>query len=225
MKKKIALALLEEIEPKIEKHRHLIMPLVETDALFHLIDSDPQSDFYFKIFPSKTSGKYISEFKPRHAHTTEKYRSEQSIENISKQFDTWISLLNKYNSLKSVYDDPIIAAYQKEFETQFEIVDEDANYASFDLDKQLFIDNYLESAILKLEAVKTDENKAEIEQLIVDAATLKTEQTKLSKKQVIKRLSSIWAKSRKYGMNLLKEIYVETRKELIKNIIKGVLEI
>ena len=224
MKKNIALNLLKEIQPKIDKHRQLINPVVKTDALFHLIDNDPKSDFYFKIYPSKEATKYISEFKPRHSQTTEKYRSEQTIEAISKQFDAWINILDEYNKIHSIYDDPITEAYQKEFETQFELVDQDAEYASFDLDKQLFIDSYLDNAILKLESAVTEGNKGEIEDLIAEANSLKAEQTQLTKKQVIKRLSKIWAKARKYGLNLLKEIYVEARKELIKHLIKGMLE-
>ena len=80
-------------------------------------------------------------------------------------------------------------------------MDEDAEYTSFDLDKQLFIGSYLDNAILKLESAITEENKEEIEDLIADANSLKTEQTQLTKKQVIKRLSKIWAKARKYGLN------------------------
>lgn len=224
MKKHIALNLLKQIQPKIDKHRQLINPVVKTDALFHLIDNDPISDFYFKIYPSNEATKYIIEFKPRHSQTTEKYRSEQTIEAVSKQFDGWINILDEYNKIHSIYDDPIIEAYQKEFETQFELLDKDAEYASFDLDKQLFIDNYLDNAILKLESEITEGNKGEIEDLIAEANSLKTEQTQLTKKQVIKRLSKIWAKARKYGLNLLKEIYVEARKELIKHLIKEMLE-
>jgi len=224
MKKNIALNLLKEIQPKIDKHRQLITPVIKTDALFHLIDNDAKSDFYFKIYPSKDSTKYVSEFKPRDSQTTVQYRGEQTIEAVSRQFDVWISILDEYNKIHSIYDDPITEAYQKEFETQFELVDEDAEYASFDLDKQLFIDSYLDNAILKLEAARTEANRSEVEELIHDVNLLKTEQTQLSKRQVVKRLSKFWAKARKHGLNLLKEIFVETRKELLKQLIKGMLE-
>ena len=117
MKKNIALNLLKEIQPKIDKHRQLITPVIKTDALFHLIDNDAKSDFYFKIYPSKDSTKYVSEFKPRDSQTTVQYRGEQTIEAVSRQFDVWISILDEYNKIHSIYDDPITEAYQKEFET------------------------------------------------------------------------------------------------------------
>lgn len=139
---------------------------------------------------------------------------------MGKQFDSWIEFLNEYNNIHSIYDDPITEAYQKEFESQFELVDEEADYASFDLDKQLFIDNYLDNAILKLELAIAEANRSEVEELIVDANLLKTKQTQLSKRQVVKRLSKFCAKARKHGLNLVKEIFVEARKELLKQLIK-----
>lgn len=223
MKKKIPLILLREIQPKIDQHRKLIRPVLKTDALFHLIDNDSKSDLYFKIYNSNV-GKYVTDFKPKNPTSILNSKSEQTLESVGKQFDTWIDIIKGYNSIVSIYDDPIIEAYQKEFETKFTIVDEDAEYAPFDLERQLFIDNYLEKIILKLEAAITENNKAEIEDIINDSKSLKNEQTQLCKKQVVERLSQIWAKTRKFGVTLLKEIYAESKKELIKQLIKGMLD-
>lgn len=224
MKKNIALNLLKEIQPKIDKNKELIAPILKTDALFHLIDNDAKSGFYFKIYVSQEANKYTSEFKPSHSSSTGVSKSPQTVESIGKQFDTWCGILKEYNEIHSIYDDPITEEYQREFENQFQLTDEDAEYTSFDLDKQLSIDHYLENVVLKLESSINETNKNEIEYLITETKALQNEQTKLTKKQVINRLSKIWASARKIGLNLLKEIFIEARKELINILIKGMIE-
>ena len=107
-----------------------------------------------------------------------------------------MDILKEYNNINSIYDDPIIERYQKEFEVQFDIPDDDADIASYDLDKQLFIDNYLDNIIKKLEAAKTENNEKEISEIIYDADSLRKQQTQLTKRQIIKKLSTIWQQFR-----------------------------
>jgi hypothetical protein len=54
---------------------------------------------------------------------------------------------------------------------------------------------------------------------------LKANQTRLTKRKVTQVLAKIYAKARKHGLNLLKEIYIEAKKELIKQLISGKIEI
>ena len=229
MKKNIPLKLLKQIEPKITKCKNLLTPIIKTDALYHLIDKDSCSDFYFKIYPSNVVSQYICDFKPRHSQSTLPHKSEQTIEVLSKHLDNWLNIIYEYNATNSIYDDPILKQYQDEFEAEFNLVDEDAEDVSFDLDKQLYLDSYLEIVIIKLESYKTESkensiNTIQIENLINETNTLRNEQTKLNKKEVVNRLSKLLAKARKHGLIFFKEIFVEFKKELINVIIKTFIE-
>ena len=223
-KKRIDLSLLQAIEPIIQKHRSLVVPLLNEDLLVYLKDKDQESGFFFKIKAHLTSGKYKVEYKPYSKNYTSIFQSELPRDNTIAQLKGWLEILDEYEKTPSVFDDPIIKKYQIEFQAEFTSTDEDADYASFDLDKQLFLDEYLEMVTLKLENSITESNKPEIIDIIEETTSLRSEQTSLSKNEVLKRISKIWAKARKQGLNILKEIFIESRKELIKQLIKGYIE-
>lgn len=224
MKKKIPLLVLQKIQPIIEQNKELIKPGFDTDALFHLVDSDKNSDFYFKIYPSKTEGKLDVFWKPAHSNSVNEVTGEIENSKIEGVFNKWISIIKDYSVIHSIYDDPLLASYQKEFESEFKIIDEDANYAPFNLEQQIFLEEYLGKVEEKLLKYRNDENSTEVEDLLLDVKELKEEQTKLNKNEVVNRLSRLWAKARKVGINLLKEIFIESRKELIKHLISTLLE-
>jgi hypothetical protein len=123
-----------------------------------------------------------------------------------------------------IFDDPILKQYQQEFENEINIVDEDADFNTYDLKTQIWLDEYIARYQERLEIVKTPENQNEIAEIQGELVELKNTQTRLTKKRVIERLSKIWAKTRKIGLGLLKDVYETGKSELIKRLITGQLD-
>lgn len=117
--------------------------------------------------------------------------------------------------------DFILKQYQDEFVSEFQMVDEDSDTNSFDYEKQVFLDKYLEKVVLFLEEAKTTNNTPEIAEIIQDVEELRTNQTRLTKQIVIQRVSKIFAKVRKISLSLLSKVKEEAIKELVKEGVKA----
>lgn len=225
-KKKIPLAILEILEPYLSKGIDSIKIVNPGNGLLKFIDADEKSEFYLFIEKARIQNNMLNLL------VDKKPASKDSISNspawiealtFDKYFNAWVDLLNRYNNIKSIYDDPIEKKYQDEFYSEYEIIDDDANYNSFTLKQQLWLDNYLENIILVIDQHdpgKTDKILQDIKNM---SHELKSNLTKLPKKIIVKNLSAIWAKARKYGLPVLKEIYLEFQKELIKQLVQGQL--
>lgn len=226
-KKKIPLSVLELFEPYLVKGINSIRLVKPESGLLKFIDADEKSDFYFFIEQSKLENNHLMlllDKKPRSKEIVTNYKTWINSSTLENFFKEWVEYIDRYNNIKTIYDDPIEKKYQDEFYAEFEIIDEDADLNSFDLSQQIWIDSYLEKIVLAIESKYDSENNiADLQELKNSALQLKIELTKLSKKIIIKRLSEIWAKARKHGLEILKEIYIEFRKELIKQLIQGQL--
>ncbi len=224
MKKDIPLDLWKSLQPKIDENSSIIKQIIpkDKDVLIDLIDRDTRSNFFFRIKEIEGSEKYKVEFKPKNSTTTQNTSINLSIESIHSQFESWVSILKAYDSIKTIYDDPIVQEYQREFESEFEIIDNPD--ISFDLEKQLLLDAYLEKTLNQLEDFRGEQENLEIQEIIKDVADLKSSQTRLSKKEISRSLSKIWAKARKQGIDLLRTIYLEAGKELAKKMMNLLLE-
>lgn len=224
MKKSIPLKLLQTIEPLIAEKLHLIEPVINHNSLFYLKDKDEKSEFFFSISRGKVRGSFVIEYKPRHHESVSIFKGEVKVENIPTTFQKWTSLLEQYNETKSIYDDPVLKAYQKEFEAQFEIIDENANYESFNLEQQIYLDNYFTNVIKILEAKFVNKEEQAINPIIDDIKLLQNEQSSLSKNEVIKRLAKIWSLIRKHSISLLKQTFEVFHKEIVKNLVNKMIE-
>lgn len=226
MKKKNPLQILEFLEPFVGKNGVNYQSLDHESFLLRFKDKDESSDFYFNVEQYKNEQgalHLLIDSKPTNKLSVISNRVWVKGIQLNDYFSNWLNLLEGYDKVKSVFDDPIIGKYQKEFETQFEILDDDAETTSFDFDQQIYIDNYLENTIKKLEIAKTETNDKEISEIINEVSILRKKQTQLTKREVIKHLSTIWAKARKYGLDLIKEIFIEAKKELVKELIKKMI--
>ena len=224
LKKKIPLVVLETLESFLSKENETVKLIDPENLLLKFIDRDDKSDFYFNIDQYKVEpGKYqlLVEYKPKSKEIIEKHRGWINHTNLDNVFNNWVTIIEKYDKIETIFDDPIERKYQEEFYSEFEILDEDADTVSFNLNQQLFLSNYLEKVILAIDTLNSEnESLTEIKE---EAIELNENLTTLTKRKVIKKLSIIWAKARKYGLPLLKEIYVQVRNELISQLIKGQL--
>ena len=153
MKKKIPLSLLEVFQPLIDKNKELVQQIKNDAVIFHLVDKDKDSDFFYQIVRQENSNGalgYIVSYQPRNKHLTIKNDSWLKLEEITPSFEKWISIVESYDKIHTMHDDPILKSNQERFEKQFDIVDEDAGYASFDLNQQIYLNDYLNLSLIHI---------------------------------------------------------------------------
>jgi hypothetical protein len=227
MKKNIPLTFLEALQPLIDKNLNLIEPVKEHDIIAHLKDKDPNSDFYFRVIKQENIDgflKYSFEYKPKDKISVEKYGNSTSLEDLIKRFNNWVNIIESYNKIQTIYDDPIIKSNQERFENQFKIMDEDAEYSSFELARQLFLHEYLEDVKLKINEYKQDKSKEDIEflnDLEKEVTDIQNDLTVETKNKIIKRLSKFWAKTQKFSLQLMKDIFVKIAAEISTKLLLG----
>lgn len=226
-KKDIPLVILESIEPFLKQSGENYETTDPKESLLKIIDCDNDSDFFFEVidFEIKNGKTYLDiEFKPQNKNNTAKYKTSINSTQLNAQFKNWVSRLSDYDKIISIYDDPIVKQNAENFFQKFDIVDEDAAYVSFDLEQQLFLEDYLDGAkdkLTKLKKGKTKDEVLELDDLELEADEIKSVLTKESKKKIIKRLSIFWGKAQKTGLEIIKEILIKVTSEIVKRLMIG----
>ncbi len=227
MKKKIPLAILEVLQPIIDKNLDLIKPVKYEDGISHLVDNDENSDFYFKVIRQEMSnGKngYVVEYKPTNKDNVKANSLWTDIKDINSYITEWLNIISSYNALHTIYDDPILKSNQERFEKEFNLVDEDAKTSSFELKQLLFLEDYLDTTKSKLSILKEKANEQtaiEIEELEIEVTEIKADLTKQTKQQIFKRLTKFWAKAQKTGLEVIKEVLINVTAEITKQLLLG----
>lgn len=226
MKKKIPLEVLQILEPFIQKKREIFDVVEPQSSLLRFVDKDPNSDFYFHIIEFKNENELLLliDKKPANSKTTANERHWSRAVDLESFFTKWVELLNGYESVKSIFDDPILEAFANEYYSDFEIIDEDAEIIPFSTKQILLLDEHLEYIETEIEKFQTENNKNEIQQIKKEVIELRENLTKKSKKWVVKNLSQVWGKLAKQGPKFIKEFLSEVKKEAIKQGVKLLYE-
>lgn len=227
-KKDLPLIILKSLEQYVNLEGEKFEVIDPKENLLKVIDKDVDSIFHFTIekYQKISNGTFQLYINRIPKNTTDNGVYQAWIDNsaLNSQFESWIKLLKDYDNVKSFYDDPITKAFQDEFYSEFEIIDEDADVNPFSIRQILILDNYLEKVDNRLNEFITEENSNEITEIKSEINSLKNNLTTKSKKWVIHRLTTIWAKIAKQGTKFIKEFLTESKKELIKQSVKGLLE-
>lgn len=228
MKKKIPLTLIESLKPLTDKFLDILEPVLDEKLIYGVKDRDIESDFFFHVTKqdySTTQNIYTITFKPRSRDITVSHSTRKNLKSLTEEYEKWLRNVDQYNKIKTIYDDPIIESYSKEFENEFEIIEKNAASEPFNLSQQLLIDNYLDKAQEKVLYLKENEQDETIsnhlDELLKEIHNVKSAVPKESKKQVIRRLSHFWAKARKIGLDVLKEVFINLITEGIKKSLLG----
>lgn len=227
MNKKIPLVVLELLQPILNENKDIIKAIMPKEGFFHLIDKDENSDFFFRVIRQEISQGhrgFVVEFKPKSKIDIQTEKSWLKHDSLNDFLNKWVETIVSYNKFQTIYDDPILKKNQERFEKQFEILDDDADTSSFNLDQQLFIDNYLNEVKSKLLLIQKEGNETqtnEISELIIDATSIQENLTKNTKNQIVQQLSKFWAKAQKIGLELIKEIFISVASDLTKKILTG----
>lgn len=222
MKKKIPLQVLETIEPYVNKKGHSFESIEPNSFLLKFIDKDENSDFYFNVEAYNTENGFhlLVDWKPSNKQTILNKKMWIKAEQLNTFFTNWLKLLEGYDKVKTVFDDPILEAFADEYFTEFEIIDEESETKPFSTKQILLLDTHLENIQKRIDKFKTPDNKEEIEKIKDCVEELRNNLTKKSKKWVIKKVSNIWAQITKQGPKLMKEFLSESKKLSIKEGVK-----
>jgi hypothetical protein len=228
-KKDLPLSILKALESFVNLKGEKFEVVDPKENLLKVIDKDVNSVFHFTIEKYQKSGGGPFQFwvtrAPKNINDNGIYQNWFEASAINGQFDAWINLLNEYDTVKSFFDDPIIKSFQEEFYAEFEIIDEDAETNPFKTNQILILDSYLENVDNKLTEFITKNNSDEITEIKAEINSLRDNLTIKSKKWVVKRLTTIWAKIAKQGAKFIREFLDESKKELIKQSVKGLVEL
>lgn len=185
-------------------------------------DKSRYSKFRFSISnPRQDSSKVIFDLKynPYNSADLSTKKSSTNSDSTLKILEQWTNIIRSYNNLRLSPEDSILNEYEKEFFSNFELLDEDADINPYELDKQIIIHNYFVHVIQLLE-----KNEEDNKELIEEAYEIKENIPKMTKRTTIKRMSSFFAKVRKKSLPLLKELLEVGRKEVFKKAVKFLLD-
>ncbi len=224
MKKRISLHLWNHVQPLLEQYRkYVIVEPPNTENAFIIGDADPNSNFFFIISHQNTSGGMVKyKFEPESEISVKTYTIESTVEEMAIRLKQWFELLKAYDELVTIYDDPIQKAYEAEFTDFFRMADEKADKIPFDLPRQLLFGDYLAQVAARLAIRQANESNvekaAELAQLINETESLKADLPALTQNQTISRMAKLWAKARKHGIDLIKDLFSEFKKESLKKL-------
>jgi hypothetical protein len=227
-KKETPLIILNQMNEFKKGFPHLSKIVKADSCLIRYEDKDPESEFFFQInsFNKSTSGEfmYSISYKPTSENVTEARNRTLNFAGVGNSLNAWGEILKKYeNTDFFLDDDPIIASYTEEFFNEYKIVEEDANYKPFNLKSQLLINAYLIKSIQYIENIKDESTKLELNKAKEIAKNLNEHITELTKNEVMLKLSKFWAETRKKGLPIFKEIFMELAKEVLKEIGKKMI--
>lgn len=228
-KKDLPLAILKALQPFVKLKGEKFNVVDPGNHLLKVEDKEEDSSFHFIIEKYQKSSnsstfQFLMTRSPKNQNDNGIYQTWVEINNLTSQFDQWIKLLDEYESTDSFYDDPILHSYYEEFFNEFEIVDEDADINPFNTKQILLIDEYLEKLQNKLDEYKTHENENKILEIQSEIVILRENLTTKPKKWIVDKVSKIWAKIAKSGTKFIKEFLTESKKEIIKQSIKGLID-
>ncbi|MFY7988627.1 MAG: hypothetical protein ACOVNP_07070 [Flavobacterium sp.] len=221
-KKDLPLSVLKTLEPFVDLHGDMYVRVEEENSLIKFRDFDEESDFHFTINEYRDN-KFLITYKPFSKNNLDPCKISISHSEIEKHFKTWISLLEEYLNVKSVYDDPILKSFEDEFFTDFEILDEDKE-KPLENDKIFLLDEYLSNLSNGLEKHKTEENSNKINEIQSNIVLLQENLTNNSRQEIASKISKIFAKIKKLGIKYFKEFITEGKKQLISKGVKFLIE-
>ncbi len=227
-KKNLPLSVLKALEPFVGLQGKLFTIEDPGKSLLHAKDKDPSSKFYYTIenFEITKDGReiYSINYAPKDEKEVKSFSIRVYRDDLPKYFKMWVTYLENYSKVKSFFDDPILESYEEEFFTNFEFVDEDAETRPFRTSQILQLDYLLEQVSTRLIEMVDDNNREEIESIITEITEVRESLPTRSQKWIAEHVSKIFAKIAKQGVSFIKEFWAEGKKEIIKNIVKGLIE-
>ena len=218
-KREIPLVILQVIEPYF-KNEEKNLEISEGEGLLLIKEKALNSDYFFEVkdYHKEAKGFFLTvERKPESINSVKTDKRKIPYKSLDNYFKQWSNILKQYEEVK-IFDDPILEKNFNEFYDKYKSADEDADTASFEVEKILALDEYLGKCRTKLIEMKqnsNDYNEDEIDDLIEDVEVMKENMTSETKNKVVERLSMFLGKAKKIGVSVLKELFVKISVEAV----------
>lgn len=227
-KKDLPLVILKSLEPYVNLKGDKFEIIDPKENLLKVIDKDSDSSFHFTIerYQQDRNGnfQFLMNRIPKNVNDNGVFQTWVEITGLTGQFESWVKLLDEYETVNSFFDDPIAKSFKEEFYAEFEIIEEEAENSPLKTKQILLLDAYLENVDSKLTELTTEQNSSDIQDIQADILLLRDNLTTKSKKWIVNKLTDVWAKIAKRGTKFIKEFLSESKKEVIKQGIKGLID-
>lgn len=227
-KKNLPLSVLKALEPFVGLQGQFFTIEDPGKNLLHAKDKDPSSKFYYAIEKCEIANDgreiYSINFAPKDEKDVRATAVRILRDDLTQSFNTWVLSLENYDKVKSFFDDPVLQSYQAEFVSNYEFLDEDADTDPLPINQIILLDNFLEDVGRRLLGMANDTNREEIQTIAAEIVELRENLSTRSKKWIVEKMSKVYAQIAKQGVKFIKEFWDEGKKEIIKTVVKAVIE-
>ncbi|UKN00189.1 hypothetical protein K6119_10640 [Paracrocinitomix mangrovi] len=217
MQKKIPIAIRKILEEALSKHGDIFTIDIEEDKSVLLQDSDPNSDFYFKLLSKPVSNKpYSMTFRPFNDENFNATTAHGSLDNIKANIEMWAKLIRKYNQPSPIFDNEKIKFYYDDLEADFEILD--------DQDDRMLNRKELRQVVAFLDELETaTENEApELKnEVSKEIKEIKAQMSECSKSQLWTKIRTLFAKAYSKRFELGERFLLEFTSSFAVKLITG----
>ncbi|HEV8511788.1 MAG TPA: hypothetical protein VGQ59_00835 [Cyclobacteriaceae bacterium] len=224
-KKDISLNMLKAIESIAQPNLDIIQLKKEENTFYSFIETDINSQNYFKIFID-SRGKignydpknYGFEWRPENADRSITRTHQGNLQDVASKFEEWIKLIREIYETPSVHDD-FVKQYADFYFNEFKITDKDAYTSPFNPAQQDLVELYLASLTKAIEESKEIDNNIKSE-LISEIREINQALPTSTKAKVMKGVTRVFGKLFKISKSFAKEIIAEAKKHLVKKLIE-----
>jgi hypothetical protein len=207
---------------KIIRENSEIIEIKETNDLIYIVDKE-KPEFRFRVYnPSQNrdlSPVFSHQFLPENEVNFESVVRNDKLDKIVSRFNQWISYLKDYNEICFTEEEKLMKFYEDEYFHEFEILEEDAEINPFAENQQIFLYKFL--SLTSQELNKINSNDLKLNEIISDTNELKDNIQNLTKKEVIIKMSKVFARIKKFSLKLALDIFDVAKKEIIKKALYG----
>ncbi|MDN3664267.1 hypothetical protein ACFFU1_03885 [Algibacter miyuki] len=228
-KEQTPLVVHKAIEPYLNKKDGLFKRVSSEKDLIRFKGSSIDSNFFFHIKSHRKQNNQNQiqiEYQPFTSVSVEPrtnwIKSDQK--SIDAHFQIWFKLLSEFKNTKTVFDDPIEKAFQEDYYSYFEIIEEEKD-KPLEPSSILPLYEHFEEIKLKLNEYKNEENTSEIEDIQDEITQLNDSLTVSGRQEIANRICNVWAKLTKLGVKYIKEFVEISRKYVMKEAVKRAFQL
>ncbi len=188
-----------------EKHEDVLQFKNSYNKSFEFIITNPRLE--------NRTVNYTCKLQPANELSFETQISHGDAKSIPIVFQRWIQIMRELDKYRTLLSEPFLKEYTDEFFTEFEFVDEDDDADPYETKKQIALYNAIVDLELRL---KNQEQTEIVEEILKETSELKDNIQNISKGATKKRVAKIFAKIKKGGIKLFKDVVEVGYKEIIK---------
>lgn len=156
---------------------------------------------------------YQCKFKPSNESNFEGQSGLSELNTLINWFNSWINFLRELNKYRTLLSEPFLKEYTDEFFSEFEFIEEEDDDNPYETQKQIALYNAIVDIELRL---KSQEQNEIVEEILKETSELKDNIQNISKGATKKMVAKIFAKIKKGGIKLFKDVVEVGYKEIIK---------